>query len=348
MKQAVRKAKLAYLWATRILFAPSKQGVGFLKKLDLNLRGGFVADQYALFDLAHNDRADYLSELDWYRSRYINAPFDSMLNNKVVADEVLKVHTKTPGVLLVKNKGKITTPGEADVSTDVERALDVAHAAGSVFVKPIGAGKGIGVHRIDADPEGRRWRLDGRAASSGDLLSLLDEMDGWFLSPTVRQHDELARIFPDASNTLRVITLRDPKTASLKVFFAVLRLGTQATVPVDNGSRGGLVAKVDLETGELTEARPLWSAGAFKVHPDTGAQIKGARVPMWEETKRLALRLAGTFPYLHFVAWDILVTNDGPCVIEANTSSGVNIIQMWGPQRNGELGDFFRAHGVIR
>ena len=101
-------------------------------------------------------------------------------------------------------------------------------------------------------------------------------------------------------------------------------------------------------TGELTEARPLWADGAFSNHPDTGAQIEGALVPMWEETKDLVLELAGTFPYLNFVAWDILVAPDGPYVIEANTSSGVNIIQMWGPQRQGELGDFFRAHGAIR
>lgn len=50
---------------------------------------------------------------------------------------------------------------------------------------------------------------------------------------------------------------------------------------------------------------------------------------------------------MHFIAWDILLTSDGPCIIEANTSSGINIIQLWGPQRNGELGDFYRAHRVI-
>ena len=41
-------------------------------------------------------------------------------------------------------------------------------------------------------------------------------------------------------------------------------------------------------------------------------------------------------------------TPEGFCIVEANTSSGVNIIQLFGPQRNGELGDFYRAHGVIK
>ena len=58
------------------------------------------------------------------------------------------------------------------------------------------------------------------------------------------------------------------------------------------------------------------------------------------------LNLANRLPYMYFVAWDILITPDGPCIIEANTSSGVNIIQLWGGQRHGELGDFYRHHGI--
>ena len=52
-------------------------------------------------------------------------------------------------------------------------------------------------------------------------------------------------------------------------------------------------------------------------------------------------------PYMDFIAWDLLVTDEGICVIEANTSSGVNIIQLWGGQRQGELGDFFRYYNVL-
>ena len=51
---------------------------------------------------------------------------------------------------------------------------------------------------------------------------------------------------------------------------------------------------------------------------------------------------------MDFIAWDILVTEEGFCVIEANTSSGVNIIQLWGGQRQGELGEFFRHYNVIK
>lgn len=58
--------------------------------------------------------------------------------------------------------------------------------------------------------------------------------------------------------------------------------------------------------------------------------------------------LARKLPFMNFIAWDILLTDEGISIIEANTSSGVNIIQLWGPQRNGELGRFYRAHGCIK
>ncbi|MGN0301574.1 MAG: sugar-transfer associated ATP-grasp domain-containing protein, partial [Anaerotardibacter sp.] len=127
------------------------------------------------------------------------------------------------------------------------------------------------------------------------------------------------------------------------------RIGTSSTIPVDNASMGGLVACINLETGELSEARSLHNLDVHEVHPDSGNPIKGVVVPEWERIKETALNLAKRFPYIVFVAWDILLGEDGKAyIIEANASSGVNIIQLWGPQKQGELGDFYRAHGVLK
>ena len=60
------------------------------------------------------------------------------------------------------------------------------------------------------------------------------------------------------------------------------------------------------------------------------------------------LELTNKLPYMYFIAWDIIITPNGISVIEANTSSGVNIIQLWGGQRYGELGDFYRHHRAIK
>ena len=191
--------------------------------------------------------------------------------------------------------------------------------------------------------------VDKEEYTEAEFISFLKGRDDWFICESMKQHQYSDDIYDKTVNTIRLITLRDIHTHQFKIFFAVQRIGTSATIPVDNGSRGGLVAKIDLDTGILSEARCLHNRNVYKVHPDSGASIEGAQIPNWEKIKKQMLELANKMPYMHFIAWDILIMEDGEiCIIEANTSSGVNIIQLWGGQRNGELGDFYRYHGVIK
>lgn len=296
------------------------------------------------YGLSLKNKHDYLSEFDWYRSRAINAPFDSMLNNKIACNEVLRHHIQVPPIDFVKNKGRLvslTDLSRSMKSTAVSAAL---RDCGTYFLKPLAAGKGKGVHRLDF--ENGRYALDRELVAEQSILDLLDSSDGWLLTHGVHQHPILAGLYPETTNTLRMITVRNQEGAA-ELLFTVLRIGTSNTIPVDNGSRGGLVAYVNLENGELSQARTLWSNDEFRTHPDSGAQIEGTMLPDWELVRSSVLELADSLPYLQFVAWDVLLTERGPVVIEANTSSGVNIIQVWGPQRHGKLGDFYRQHGVL-
>lgn len=346
IKRNLKRAKLTYLWITRILLAPNRFGVSLFTRLRFACRGGYVPDQVALYDLKRQPRGRFLSEFDWYRSRWINEPFDSMLNNKIVCNEIMQHHIKVPRIFYVKNKGRLKSLERPDALRSIDEVLETLQQERTLFLKPLGSGRGKGVHRLES--ELGAYQLDRRPVAAEELRELLAAEDGWFLSEGIEQHPEIARLYPDTSNTVRLITMRDPNTGELKIFFAVMRIGTADTVPVDNGSRGGLVAKIDLDSGVLSEARTLWSNELHVVHPDSGAVIRGSYVPEWGEVTRQIMNVARAFPYLQFIAWDILIAEDGPYIIEANTSSGVNIIQIWGPQGNGELGDFYRAHGVIR
>lgn len=344
LKEALHYAKLCYLWITRILLAPNRFNVPLVKRLWFGACRGFTGDQIALYGLNRQNSKDYLSEFDWYRSRRINEPFDSMLNNKVVCNEVLQQYVAVPKIFFVKNKGRIVSYEIPERRCSIEEVMGAIVNGPAMFLKPIGSGRGQGVHRLEWLED--VFLLDTLPIPAADLKTKLAKDDGWFLSESIEQHEELADIFPRTSNTLRVITMREPEDGSIHVFFAVLRIGTADTVPVDNGSRGGLVAHVDLLTGELSEARTLWSHDSFDKHPHSLADIKGRLVPNWEQTVACVLEMAERLPFMQFIAWDVLVGAEKPWIIEANTSSGVNIIQLWGPQRENELGEFYRAHGV--
>lgn len=267
-----------------------------------------------------------------------------MLNNKIACNEVLRHHIEVPPIDFVKNKGRLVSLTDISKSVESTSVLSALQDVSTYFLKPLAAGKGKGVHRLDY--LGESFILDGKVAERQEVIDLLDSTDGWLLTHGIQQHPVLADLYSETTNTLRMITVRNER-GDAELLFSVLRLGTAQTVPVDNGSRGGLVAHVDLETGVLSQARTLWSNDEFADHPNSGATIKGTALPDWSSVCEEILELADSLPYLQFVAWDVLLTESGPVVIEANTSSGVNIVQVWGPQRQGKLGKFYRQHGVI-
>lgn len=344
-KKCIKKLKLFILYWRRIVFVRNHFKCSFFKKLRANVCGGFLADQWMLYDFDHNDKGEYLSEFDWYRSRYINEPFDFLLNNKIAAAEILKQYVLVPDSYMIKNKGFLTSFDSKHMDyADAEKLL---REKGKLFIKPFGAGKGNGVNILICR-DGRLY-VDQKEYSSEEFIAFLKGRDDWFICESMKQHQYSDAIYDRTVNTIRLITLRDIHTHQFKIFFAVQRIGTQATIPVDNGSRGGLVAKIDLDSGVLSEARCLHNRNVYKVHPDSGAPIEGAQIPDWDSVKEEILALANKLPYMHFIAWDILITESGQlCIIEANTSSGVNIIQLWGGQRHGELGEFYRYHKVIK
>lgn len=344
-RKLFNKARLFVLYFRRIIFVKNHFKCSFFKKVKANLSGGFLADQWMLYDFDHNDRHQYLSEFDWYRSRYINAPFDFLLNNKIAAAEILKQYIRVPESYMIKNSGYLTSFDSKGM--EYEDAVTLLKEKGMLFIKPYGKGKGNGVN-ILIYRDGKIF-VDQDEYSEEEFIKWLKSRDDWFLSEAMKQNKYLNDIYDLTTNTIRLITLKDPKTNKFKIFFAVQRIGTKDTIPVDNGSRGGLIAKIDLETGELSEARSLHNRNVYEVHPDSKAPIKGVRIPNWDSIKSQMLEVTNRFPYMHFIAWDILVLDDGTlCIIEANTSSGVNIIQLWGGQRNDELGDFYRHHKVIK
>ena len=58
-RKTIKKIKLIILYLTRIIFVRNKFKVSFFTKVKANLFGGYLADQYILYDFKHNDKKDY-------------------------------------------------------------------------------------------------------------------------------------------------------------------------------------------------------------------------------------------------------------------------------------------------
>lgn len=344
-KEILKKIKLFILYWRRIIFSENHFKYNLYTKLRANIFGGYTTDQWMLYDMNKQKRKEYLSEFDWYRSRYINEPFDSMLNNKIIASEILERYVKVPKIYMIDKDGR-RSGCEGEIIS-VEETIEIIKENEELIFKPYDKGKGNGVNIISYREDS--YFINNEITSYEKIKLFIEDWHNWYASETIKQHIYADDLYDKTLNTIRLITMRPTPEEDFKLFFAVQRIGRKSTIPTDNGSRGGIVCNIDIESGMLSYGRTLHDKKIYRTHPDSGKKIEGAIIPKWEIIKSKTLEITKKFPYLDFVAWDVVLTNlDEVCVIEANTSSGVNIIQLWGGQRQGELGKFYKVHGIIK
>ncbi len=340
-----RKLRLILIWIVRILFAKSHMKVPFYKKIWYAFDGGYIPDQIALYNINRKTKKEYLSEFDWYKSRYINGNYKFILNNKIVSTELLKQYVNVPEIYALKQKKVIFGFNNNGINSS-SKLIDLLKKQNKLFLKPIDSGKGVGV--ICLKYEKNKYFIDEKEVTLDEINNTFNKTDNYFVCENIVQNKYLSNLYDKTTNTLRLVVFKDPKTGKFILYFAVQRIGTLKTIPVDNGSQGGLVAKVDLDTGKLSAARCLHNLEEYEIHPDSKKPIKDVVIPDWDKIKKEIIELSNNMPYLNFIAWDVLLTEKGMCIIEANTSSGVNILQLWGGQRKKPLGDLYRYYKVIK
>ena len=202
-----------------------------------------------------------------------------------------------------------------------------------VFCKDILGGMGTGVFPVRIIG-GKLWIRQDETTIEQFRKMLTGR---YILQERVEQHPRLNEIYPDAINTMRIVTVQT-KDGPVPLA-AVLRTGVRGSF-VDNCTIGGIGGTVDLETGRLGR----WFFGKHPTgradrHPDTGVRFEGIKVPFASEAIQLCTELHGLFPGVHSVGWDIAMTPDGPTVIEANDEWSLLLMQI----RHGNLWKPFRA-----
>lgn len=104
---------------------------------------------------------------------------------------------------------------------------------------------------------------------------------------------------------------------------SMVRLPTRMSSGKANLHQGALGAGVDIADGITSHA--VWRNDIVAEHPDTGATLKGVKIPNWDHLLHLASRcydLTG----LGYQGVDIVLDKDkGPLILELNARPGLNI-----------------------
>jgi hypothetical protein len=254
------------------------------------------------------------------------------LNNKVLFAE----HCRRHGLATIAPIMKVHGSGEITYFGNHSAVLP----ANDLFLKPVKCKGGRGCERwryADGAYIGKNGeRLDASGlieyiknlTKSRDIRSNL-RRHHFLVQPCVANHPAIADLSTGALISARIMSCID-ELGTPHVTCAVMKIVTGHDAIVDNFHGGGWVAAIDIKTGRLGPAtnNGLTDPGTWlDEHPVTGAPIIGRELPYWADVVALVERAHGTLPDRIGIGWDVAITMDGPCLIEANNQWGLDMIQ---------------------
>ena len=153
--------------------------------------------------------------------------------------------------------------------------------------------------------------------SFDELYKYLTDKGFCTLEDNIQQHEALSKLYPNAVNSMRIITVLD-KDGVPHVLYIVQKMGLGGSI-IDNNC---LFAPVDPETGKIMY--PAHSGDTLKgiiytEHPDTHVKLQGYTIPFVKEAVQMVLKAATITPQIRYVGWDVATTPNGSAIIEGNT-----------------------------
>lgn len=285
-------------------------------------RRGFLTRSTKHYGATEDSRHLFVS--DWARfvkTPRINGQFAFALDNKIVFSRILASYGCTiPEYYCLIRDGGMFQIGDTYRMRSPSDVVEACLAGAEFIVKPYTGGGGLRVMALTSDDG--RLSVNWEERAREDVEAVVSRISDGVVSQFLHQHEYASRIFPRATNTIRMLTMWDYDAGEPFLAFAGHRFGTNLSVPVDNCSQGGLASPIDLETGELSAAE----SGNYEdehlmhdEHPDTGERIRGVRVPRWDATVEGLLAICKRMAYIPYVGWDVLITPDGFAVTEGNS-----------------------------
>ncbi|MFJ4225209.1 sugar-transfer associated ATP-grasp domain-containing protein [Microbacterium sp. NPDC089695] len=179
---------------------------------------------------------------------------------------------------------------------------------GTIVVKETHGQAGTGVHRYHAK-DVTDW-----AAFHAELLSKKQVL----VEEVIRQHADLAAVCPGTVNTTRVTAFFDGEKTHILAIAQKFGRGAVS----DQMSFGGFYTMLD-DDGHAIGPGYDSHGHVHVTHPDSGFTIADFQLPLMDQVREFVDQAARVVPQVQYVGWDVVVTPDGPVLVEGNWGAGV-------------------------
>lgn len=275
-----------------ILVCAAKYGAGYYDYL-----------MFGFYDMNGRQR-------DTYLTRVRNKKIMDLMNDPAFSDEFddkLRFN-KTFAAYL----GRKTLDGETATEEELAEFLRDQEA---IFAKINHGDCGRGVEKLYVKD------FDSPAA----MLAYIREHGLVVLEHVLPQHEDMARLHPSSVNTMRILT--DLVDGQVHIAYITVKMGRGSGV-CDNSGQGGILCRVDPQSGKIISPATDDYFNVYEKHPDTGIVLQGYQLPMVDRAVAMAKEAALVFPQVGHVGWDMAITPTGPAIIEGNEFPGTDLCQL--------------------
>lgn len=307
----------------RLLKLDYKRGLSIVKKVHKRTGRNSISIIWDMWQCAKKYGAGYMDydqiEMDSMTDEQRDTCLTRGRNN-----DLMKKYNNAEYVHFFDNKDEFVTTFSEFMHRDILIVQDVDDEALNAFLekhpvflfKPASGFCGYGIEKLDVKDYPKREEL---------LEHLRGQEGRWLVEEPIRQHEEVAKVYPLAINTARVVTIL--KEGTPHVICAYFRIGNRGKF-VDNFNNDGLATPIDEVTGIVHHKAIDKDKNIFVDHPMTGTPIVGFKFPDWDKALTMVKEAAKKVPQMGYIGWDVAFTPDGPCLIEGNNFPGHDIYQL--------------------
>lgn len=202
---------------------------------------------------------------------------------------------------------------------------------GQLFVKPRSGAASRGCAAIVVQADGCYRINDGAsidAAALAGKLAAAAVPEELLVQPRLLAAADLQDLASSAvAPVLRLTTVREPGGAPF-LHSALLEIAAPGEHPRDF-MRGHIRVPIEIATGRMV--RGIWfmhPGDRYERLPWNQAMLAGRAVPGWACAAQMAVDAMTLLPDLAIVNWDMIVTNDGPVMLEGNSGGNWILTQL--------------------
>lgn len=317
--------------------------LSIFKKIGL-WRKGFLAEKHVLYQLNKNNYKNYLSDYHTSMARWINEPFNELLTNKLIFSECVGKFITVPKTYGIFVNGVFSSYTGLSLNQLIDE-ID------QFVVKTVSGGGGKGVFLIKKEDNSTFVLNNSTRYTKMELEDFFKSLNNYIFTEFIEPSDFSKSLNKSSVNTMRVLTLIDPKTNKAFIARAVQRIGVNASAPQDNFTKGGLSAAINLDTGELSDCtcHPKTKEHIrYTHHPDTNIKIEGVKIPNWPDISNEILQAATSLPMLKCVGWDFVISKNGLVAIEGNHHPDPDVLQGHQPLLTDErIRSFYEYYNIL-